>query len=66
MSTKSGGDCGSSTGIAKTSGAPMKKKGCGCSGSQKSCGCGGCDACQSDGYVRPIFFGGQLLTEDDL
>jgi hypothetical protein len=76
MSTKGGCGCGSSTGIVKTSGAPMKKscgcgKGGGCScggGGKKSCGCGGCgcDACQADGYVRPIFFGGQLLTEDDL
>jgi hypothetical protein len=33
-----------------------------------SCGCGGagCAICQTQFYVRPQFFAGQLLTEDDL
>jgi hypothetical protein len=33
-----------------------------------SCGCGGvgCPVCQSELLVRPRFFAGQLLTEDDL
>ncbi len=51
------------------------KSGCGCgsSGTKKSapcnCGCGGstdCVTCQDHGYIRPLFFAGQLLTEDDL
>jgi hypothetical protein len=37
--------------------------GCSCGGSG-SCGCGG--ACQNQDFVRPRFFAGQLLTEDDL
>jgi hypothetical protein len=48
-----------------------KGTGCGCSGGTLSvspCGCGGagCGACQAQGIVRPRFFAGQLLTEDDL
>jgi hypothetical protein len=47
---------------------------CGCKGTatavatRTSCGCGGsgCHACDSRAYVRPRFFAGQLLTEDDL
>lgn len=45
---------------------------CSCGGSSKPCKCGGgggCDcggACQVDTMVRPRFFAGQLLTEDDL
>jgi len=31
-----------------------------------SCGGAGCTSCQTQGYVRPRFFAGQLLTEDDL
>ena len=31
-----------------------------------SCGGAGCTACQTQGYVRPRFFAGQLLTEEDL
>lgn len=31
-----------------------------------SCGGAGCASCQTQGYVRPRFFAGQLLTEDDL
>ena len=36
--------------------------------SAKTCGCGGagCAACGGTGYVRPRFFAGQLLTEEDL
>jgi hypothetical protein len=47
--------------------------GCGCGGgggtlSVTTCGCGGggCGSCQGQGIVRPRFFAGQLLTEDDL
>ncbi len=46
--------------------------GCGCGGggsvSVSPCGCGGtgCGSCQGQGIVRPRFFAGQLLTEDDL
>ena len=55
-----------------------KSGGCGCGGSAVAgatyaatggCGCGcegGCEACGSDTYVRPRFFAGQLLTEEDL
>jgi hypothetical protein len=47
---------------------------CGCSGGHAGtavahpCSCGGgCGgACQTHGSVRPRFFAGQLLTEDDL
>jgi hypothetical protein len=30
------------------------------------CGCGGAGDCQGGSYVRPLFFAGQLLTEEDL
>lgn len=49
-----------------------KSGGCGCGGSASlsvapcSCGGGGCASCQGQGIVRPSFFAGQLLTEDDL
>src|SRR5688572_25088288 len=58
-----------------------KSGGCGCGGSGKSggCGCGsgveavlcgcrdvGCATCRNQGFVRPRFFAGQLLTEEDL
>lgn len=49
-----------------------KATGCGCGSggtlSAAPCGCGGgeCDSCQGQGIVRPRFFAGQLLTEDDL
>ena len=49
-----------------------KASGCGCGGgggtsAAGSCGCGGsCASCQGQGIVRPRFFAGQLLTEDDL
>ena len=49
-----------------------KGTGCGCGGGATtttaicSCGGGGCQSCQGQGIVRPRFFAGQLLTEDDL
>jgi hypothetical protein len=49
------------------------KSPCGCGGSGAApaspCSCGGgggCSSCQAQSYVRPLFFAGQLLTEDDL
>src|SRR5277367_2241641 len=49
------------------------KSPCGCGGSGAAtaspCNCGGggaCATCQGQSYVRPLFFAGQLLTEDDL
>jgi hypothetical protein len=49
------------------------KSPCGCGGSGAApaspCSCGGgggCSSCQGQSYVRPLFFAGQLLTEDDL
>ena len=50
----------------------QKGSGCGCGGgamvSVAPCGCGtaSCASCQGQGIVRPRFFAGQLLTEDDL
>jgi len=48
-----------------------RKSSCGCGGSGSkgtSCSCGSapCLACENQGYTRPRFFAGQLLTEDDL
>jgi hypothetical protein len=63
---KGGCGCGGN-GIAPVTG--KSSGGCGCGGGAKaSCGCGGrgCATCGDQGFVRPIFFGGQLLTEDDL
>jgi hypothetical protein len=44
--------------------------GCGCSGGASSapctCGQASCTTCPSPAYIRPEFFAGQLLTEDDL
>src|SRR5271166_1935537 len=51
----------------KTSKSP-----CGCGGSSATtaapcnCGCAECATCEDQGYTRPLFFAGQLLTEDDL
>jgi hypothetical protein len=44
------------------------KSPCGCSGSATSspCSCGGCGCQSCQGFIRPLFFAGQLLTEDDL
>jgi hypothetical protein len=53
--------------------AAAAKPGCGCGGNVAGCGCGG--ACgggpvpanlTATAFVRPRFFAGQLLTEDDL
>ncbi len=50
----------------------LKSTGCGCGGSATmtvspcSCGGTGCASCLGQGIVRPRFFAGQLLTEDDL
>jgi hypothetical protein len=50
----------------------LKSAGCGCGGSATmtvspcSCGGTGCASCLGQGIVRPRFFAGQLLTEDDL
>ncbi len=44
--------------------------GCGCGGARSGagCTCGSCAPCENDGggFLRPRFFAGQLLTEDDL
>ncbi len=42
-----------------------RSKGCGCRGAC-SCGCGVVDPCADGAFSRPIFFAGQLLTEEDL
>jgi hypothetical protein len=61
-SSKNGG-CG-------CGGGGSKSGGCGCGGGApaKLCGCGdvGCTTCRNQGFVRPKFFAGQLLTEEDL
>ena len=60
---------------ASTSTTKRSSSSCGCGGSghsrTSSCSCGGscggtCATCQTEGYSRPRFFAGQLLTEDDL
>jgi hypothetical protein len=57
-----------------------KTQGCGCGGKRGGCGCKAktaapampesalapCTACETAAFVRPRFFAGQLLTEDDL
>lgn len=63
-----GGGCGCGCGGAK-------RAGCGCGGSG-GCGCkparlpeaapAPCSPCETASFVRPRFFAGQLLTEDDL
>ena len=45
--------------------------GCGCTAggtprTSSSCRCGTCEQCQTESFVRPQFFSGQLLTEEDL
>jgi len=62
--------------ITQTMTSVKKSTGCGCgSGSSAKstvtpCSCGGCGcnlcAAPTSGFVRPQFFSGQLLTEDDL
>jgi hypothetical protein len=49
--------CGGSHGTPSSS-----SSGCGCGG---HCGCGTAD-CRDGAIVRPLFFAGQLLTEEDL
>ena len=60
-SSKGGCGCG---------GAGSKSGGCGCNGGAQAlmCACGnvGCTTCSNQGFVRPRFFAGQLLTEEDL
>lgn len=63
--TKKGCGCGGSGGRS----APCKCGGAGgCSGDcgSSECRCGGCERCLSEGFARPRFFAGQLLTEEDL
>jgi hypothetical protein len=52
---------------ATRAGTPRNSAGLGAIAAS-SCGCGGagCVICQTQFYVRPQFFAGQLLTEDDL
>src|ERR1051325_4252758 len=51
-------------------GGAGKSGGCGCGSSVQAglCSCGdvGCNTCRNQGFVRPRFFAGQLLTEEDL
>jgi hypothetical protein len=51
-------------------GSRSRPGGCGCGGGSAGppCSCGGqeCEACTTKTMVRPRFFAGQLLTEDDL
>jgi hypothetical protein len=68
-SSKSGGcGCGGSGGGCGCGGGG----GCGCGGSKGSttatCVSGevGCTTCNDQGFARPAFFAGQLLTEEDL
>jgi hypothetical protein len=60
----------SATMTATSQKASKSPCGCGCSGGKTttsgSCGCSECATCQGQGYTRPLFFAGQLLTEDDL
>lgn len=54
--------------------ASNKTSPCGCGKPGGTCGCSGsctctpsaCDACPEGAYIRPRFFAGQLLTEEDL
>jgi hypothetical protein len=62
----------------KNSSSGSARGGCGCGGHAASassaghaspCSCGGscgCESCASQGFTRPRFFAGQLLTEEDL
>ena len=52
--------CGCGGAIATGTPVPFKSGDCGC-------GCGGacgCSTCAPEGYTKPRFFAGQLLTED--
>lgn len=55
-SNKSSECCGSGPALA-----PVAHCECGC-----GCGGSGCGLCRNQGFVRPRFFPGQLLTDDDL
>ena len=67
MTSRKSSGCGCSSGGSGAS----KGGSCGCGGG-RSCSCGcvgkGCSVCEAppEAYSRPQFFGGQLLTEDDL
>jgi hypothetical protein len=63
--TKKGCGCGGSGGHS----SPCKcGGGGGCAGDcgSSECRCGSCERCLSEGFSRPRFFAGQLLTEEDL
>ncbi len=67
-STRSGSSapCGCGGAHASTSVSVSSSSGCGCGcGSGGHCGCGTAD-CRDGAIVRPLFFAGQLLTEEDL
>ncbi len=68
MSRTSGCGCGSGqTAIGTTS--ATTSAGCSCGGgcsARGGCGCGGTGVQGASALVRPRFFGGMLLTEDDL
>ncbi len=45
----------------------QRRGGCGCGGASGcSCAMPSCGTCDDQGFARPRFFAGQLLTEDDL
>jgi hypothetical protein len=52
----------------KGTGSSSRSGGCGCGGATAECQCGkaSCEQCNLEGFVRPRFFPGQLLTEEDL
>ncbi|HWS89093.1 MAG TPA: hypothetical protein VN282_19130 [Pyrinomonadaceae bacterium] len=61
--SKGGCGCGGSGGCGGAGG------GCGCGGktsAQCVSGDAGCTTCNDQGFSRPLFFAGQLLTEEDL
>jgi hypothetical protein len=62
MSSQSTTRTSSPCGCGGGSHSHASKSGCGCGG---GCGCGTGD-CHGGSYVRPRFFAGQLLTEEDL
>lgn len=63
MAMKRSSGCGCSGGGANSVAKKSAGGGAGC-----GCGCSGCSECETSpaAYVRPKFFSGQLLTEDDL
>jgi hypothetical protein len=58
------GNAGGKRGGCSCGGAGSRDASCG-GGTGCACG-GGCSTCQGQDFVRPRFFAGQLLTEDDL